>query len=68
MTYEDYSTANPEERTRHFGHPEHVRYYGRDTRLRFENVALIVGEKWMPDALNLFTKHLLFQMGMTKRE
>ena len=29
-TYEDFSMTDPEERDRLFGHPEHVRRYGRD--------------------------------------
>lgn len=29
-TYEDFSVTDPEERDRLFGHPEHVRRYGRD--------------------------------------
>jgi SAM-dependent methyltransferase len=41
-TYEDFSITSPEERRRHFGQEDHVRWYGRDYRARLENAGFEV--------------------------
>ena len=41
-TYEDYSIVSPQERKKHFGQWDHVRYYGTDIRNRFEQAGFKV--------------------------
>jgi SAM-dependent methyltransferase len=41
-TYEDPSITSPEERRRHFGQEDHVRWYGRDYKLRLERAGFQV--------------------------
>lgn len=41
-TYEDYSIVSPQERKKHFGQWDHVRYYGTDIRNRFEEAGFEV--------------------------
>ena len=43
-TYEDSNIKSPEERLKEFGHPDHVRYYGKDYKTRLENSGFIVNE------------------------
>jgi SAM-dependent methyltransferase len=41
-TYEDFSITDPDERTRHFGQFDHVRYYGMDFKERAESAGFSV--------------------------
>jgi SAM-dependent methyltransferase len=41
-TYEDPSIVEPEERARHFGQSDHVRWYGRDFQERLERAGFVV--------------------------
>ena len=43
-TYEDPNIVAPEDRRRHFGQEDHVRYYGRDIRGRIAAAGFDVGE------------------------
>jgi len=52
-TFEDPSVTSSKDRDRLFGQWDHVRYYGRDVKFRFERVGFRVEECWMPDALSI---------------
>lgn len=41
-TYEDFSIISPEERKKHFGQWDHVRYYGTDISERFQKAGFLV--------------------------
>jgi SAM-dependent methyltransferase len=43
-TYEDFTITTPEEREKHFGQGDHVRWYGRDYKSRLESVGFNVTE------------------------
>lgn len=66
-TYEDPAIQSPEDRTKHFGQADHVRFYGRDVRTRLEEAGLAVEELIMLDALKL-TPEKVLQMNLDKRE
>ena len=66
-TLEDPTITSPEERDRLFGQFDHVRYYGRDVKLRFERAGFQVEECWMPDALGL-SERQNERYGVAKRE
>ena len=66
-TYEDPSVQTPEDRTKHFGQADHVRFYGRDVRTRLDEAGLAVEELIMLDALKL-TPDKVQQMNLDKRE
>ena len=66
-TYEDPAVQTPEDRTKHFGQADHVRFYGRDVRTRLEEAGLTVEELIMLDALKL-TPEKVQQMNLDKRE
>lgn len=51
-TIEDPSITDPAERDRLFGHPEHVRRYGRDFVTRLEESGLSVRQLTLPDLAN----------------
>ena len=48
-TYEDYSITSPEERTKHFGQWDHVRFYGTDIIERIISVGFSVEVKTLAD-------------------
>lgn len=50
-TYEDPSITEPEDRDKHFGQPDHVRYYGEDISERLEATGFNVEPVWMPGHL-----------------
>ncbi len=50
-TLEDDGTLDPEERTRRFGQPDHVRVYGRDYALRLREAGFRVHERWLAEEL-----------------
>lgn len=58
-TYENPAIDTPEDRERCFGQDDHVRYYGRDIKLRLAQVGFDVLEVWMPDALHLLSEDLI---------
>lgn len=66
-TYEDPSITTPEDRDKHFGQHDHVRYYGTDIKERLTAVGFGVEEVYMPDRLNLSPEDLK-KFGIEKRE
>lgn len=62
-TEEDFSITSPEERMRHYGHPDHVRNYGIDYKNRLEECGWIVETIYPQDFLS---KKEIKLMGITK--
>lgn len=62
-TEEDYSINTPEERMKHYGHPDHVRNYGCDYKERLEENGWKVEVIYAEDFL---TKEEIELMGITK--
>lgn len=58
VTLEDPAILTPEDRARHYGQADHVRYYGRDIRERITASGFYVKELPMPGALRLTAKQL----------
>jgi SAM-dependent methyltransferase len=52
-TYEDFSITEPEERTKHFGQYDHVRWYGRDVLTRLREAGFQVKIVYHTEALSL---------------
>ncbi|HEY3487885.1 MAG TPA: methyltransferase domain-containing protein [Gammaproteobacteria bacterium] len=63
-TYEDFSITNPMERTRTFGHPEHVRRYGHDYVDRLQSAGFKVRTTRVADFLS---PQEIEKMGLTNR-
>lgn len=66
-TYEDPSIITPDERYKHFGQSDHVRYYGEDIKGRLEAAGFEVTPFYMLDALKLAPKEVE-KMNLGKRE
>ena len=52
-TYENPEIVTEKDRELHFGQRDHVRYYGRDIKIRLSRSGFSVEEVWMPAALGL---------------
>ncbi len=63
QTFEDLSITDPDERIKIFGHPEHVRNYGRDYKQRLQECGWSV-EMIMPQ--QFLTQSEIVLMGITK--
>jgi len=66
-TYEDYTIVDPEERTKHFGQADHIRFYGSDIQQRLEKVGFEVSPFYMLDILDLSDDQVR-RMNLNKRE
>lgn len=51
-TYEDFSITSPEDRQKHFGQYDHVRWYGMDYFQRLEKVGFKVNTKFKTEKFN----------------
>jgi SAM-dependent methyltransferase len=50
-TYENPAIVSPAERAAHFGQADHVRFYGRDIRVRLEDAGFYVEECYLQEKL-----------------
>lgn len=64
-TYEDFTITSPEEKLKAFGHPDHVRWYGRDYKNRLEKAGFEVLED---DFVKSFSNSEIFKYGLTSYE
>lgn len=67
VTYEDPAITDPDERYKHFGQADHVRFYGRDIRERLEAAGFVVKLTTMLEELELTPKELV-KFNLLKRE
>lgn len=64
-TYEDPNITSPIERLKVFGHPDHVRYYGKDYKTRLESCGFIVNED---NYISTLSKNDIFKYGLIESE
>lgn len=65
VTYEDFSITNPDERTIAFGQSDHVRWYGKDYKIRLSNAGFSVTAD---NFVNTFTPDEQFKFGFMPEE
>ncbi len=64
-TFEDWSITDPKEREKAFGQFDHVRWYGRDYKIKLENLGFTVDEN---NYVNTFSNEEIFEYGLMKSE
>ena len=66
-TYEDITIQSADDRLKHFGQADHVRWYGRDIIKRLRDVGFEVTERYLLDELGL-TRADIVRFNVDKRE
>ncbi|WP_228851081.1 class I SAM-dependent methyltransferase [Aegicerativicinus sediminis] len=64
-TYEDPNISSPEERMKAYGHPDHVRFYGKDYKTKLEKCGFKVNEDNFVSTLN---KNDIIKYGLIESE